>query len=350
MTKVAVLPGDGIGPEIIAGAMIVLKKVEEKFGIKFDCQYGQFGGTAFDTTGTAFPEETKLLAQKSDAILLGSVGGPIWDNLPREQRPESSLLALRKILGLYCNLRPVKYYSLLESKVVWKPGYLDGVDIVILRELTGGAYFGEKGRTSDGAFDTISYTREEILRLVERGFELAQKRKKTLHSIDKANVLETSRLWREVVGEVGERYPEVEVEHLYVDNAALQLVINPKQFDVIITENMFGDILSDQAASIAGSLGMLPSASFGGQINLYEPAHGSAPDIAGQDKANPIATILSVALMLRFTCGNEDAAQAVEKAVDLVLAEGYATGDIAGPESKLVGTKKMAELIAAAIK
>jgi len=349
MVKVAVLPGDGIGPEIMDGAMVVIKKIEETFGINFDFQYGRFGGAAFDATGSPFPEETRKLVSESDAVLLGAVGGPRWDNLDRKLRPEFGLLELRKSLGLYCNLRPVKYYNLLASKVVWKPGCLDGVDIVIFRELTGGAYFGEKGRTENGAFDTITYTREEIYRLVERGFELAQKRKKVLHSIDKANVLETSRLWREVVAEVNEKYPDVKVEHLYVDNAALQLVINPKQFDVIVTENMFGDILSDQAASIAGSLGMLPSASLGGKVNLYEPAHGSAPDIAGQDKANPIATILSVALMLRFTCGNERAAQAVEKAVDKVLAQGYATGDIAGPESKVVGTKEMAELIANSI-
>lgn len=346
MIKLAVLPGDGIGPEIIDGAMVVIKKVQEAFGIDFEFQYGKFGGRAYDDTGYPFPEETKKMAMESDAVLLGSVGGPQWDNLDRKLRPESGLLALRKSLGLYCNLRPVKYYSLLESKVVWKPGYLDGVDIAIFRELTGGAYFGEKGRKDNDAFDTISYTRDEIYRLVERGFELAQKRKKVLHSIDKANVLETSRLWREVVTELNQKFPDVKVEHLYVDNAALQLVINPKQFDVIVTENMFGDILSDQAASIAGSLGMLPSASLGGKINLYEPSHGSAPDIAGKDKANPIATILSVALMLRFTCGNEEAAQAVEKAVDKVLADGYATGDIAGPDSKIVGTKEMANLIA----
>ena len=302
MTKVAVLPGDGIGPEIIEGAMVVLKRVTEVFGVNFEFQYGKFGGSACDSTSTPFPEETKRLVEESDAVLLGAVGGPKWDNLNRVQRPEFGLLELRKCLGLYCNLRPVKYYKLLESKVVWKPGYLDGVDIAIFRELTGGAYFGEKGKYENGAYDTISYTRDEIARLVEKGFELAQKRKKILHSIDKANVLETSRLWRNVVTEMNQKYPDVSVEHLYVDNAALQLVINPKQFDVIVTENMFGDILSDQAAAISGSLGMLPSASLGGKVNLYEPSHGSAPDIAGEDKANPIATILSAALLLRFTC------------------------------------------------
>ncbi|MDK2822734.1 MAG: 3-isopropylmalate dehydrogenase [Clostridia bacterium] len=350
MVKVAVLPGDGIGPEIIESSMLVVNKVKEVFEIDFSFQKGLFGGSAYDATGTPFPTDTKKLVEESDAVLLGAVGGPKWDNLERGLRPESALLELRKRLGLYCNLRPVKYYNALENKVVWKPGYLEGVDVVVFRELTGGAYFGTKGRTEQEAYDTISYSREEVYRLAERGFELAQKRKKILHSIDKANVLETSRLWREVVNEINQKYPEVKVEHLYVDNAALQLVINPRQFDVIVTENMFGDILSDQAASIAGSLGMLPSASLGGKVNLYEPAHGSAPDIAGQNKANPIATILSVALMLRFTCQHEEAAQAVEVAVDQVLAQGYATIDIAGPGKKVVGTKEMAELIANIIK
>lgn len=346
MTKVAVLPGDGIGPEIIEGAKIVLAKIEEKFPLKFTLEEGLFGGIAYDATGSPFPEETQKLAEKCDAILLGAVGGDKWDDLPGKLRPEGGLLSLRKSLGLYCNVRPVKYYDFLASKVIWKEGLLNGVDLVILRELTGGAYFGEKGRKGQEAFDTITYTAEEVERLVRRGFELAQKRKKVLHSIDKANVLESSRLWREVTNRVNQDYPDVKVEHLYVDNAALQLVINPNQFDVIVTENMFGDILSDQAASIGGSLGMLPSASLGGEVNLYEPAHGSAPDIAGQDKANPIATILSVALMLRFTCQHEEAAQAVEKAVDKVLQAGYKTGDIADKDSKVVGTKEMARLIA----
>lgn len=349
MVKVAVLPGDGIGPEIMEGAMVVIKKVAQTFGIDFEFRYGEFGGTAYDSAGTPFPRETKKLVAESDAVLLGAVGGPKWDNLDRKLRPESALLELRKSLDLYCNLRPVKYYPILANKVAWKPSYLEGVDIVFLRELTGGAYFGEKGKTEDGAYDTISYTRDEIARLVQRGFELAQKRKKVLHSIDKANVLETSRLWREVVTHLNSKYPDVKVEHLYVDNAAFQLVINPQQFDVIVTENMFGDILSDQGAAIAGSLGMLPSASLGSRINLYEPAHGSAPDLAGQDKANPIAIILSAALLLRFTCNREDAAQGVEKAVEKVLAAGYATGDIAGEGSKVVGTKEMAELIAQSI-
>lgn len=345
MTKIAVLPGDGIGPEITEAALMVLDKAKEVFGLEIETQKGLFGGCAYETYGTPFPEETWQLVQESNAVLLGAVGGPQWDNLPRNLRPESALLGIRKKLGLYCNIRPVKFYSILADKVVWKPEILEGVDLVILRELTGGAYFGKKGREGDSVYDTMEYSREEIERIVRDAFEMAQGRKKVLHSIDKANVLETSGLWREIVIEMSKDYPEVRLEHLYVDNAAIQLVINPKQFDVIVTENLFGDILSDQAAAIAGSLGMLPSASLGGEINLYEPAHGSAPDIAGQDKANPLATILSLAMLLRHTCKHEQAAQAVEKAVEQVLEEGYATGDIAGANSKRVGTKEMAKLV-----
>ncbi len=346
MFKIAVLPGDGIGPEITRAAQIVLKKVEQAFNLKFALKEGVFGGAGYDAYGTPFPEETEKMVEESQAVLLGAVGGPRWDDLPRELRPESALLALRKKLGLYCNLRPVKYFKVLAEKVAWKPELLSEVDLIIFRELTGGAYFGTKGRKEKEAFDTIQYSWEEVERLVRRGFTTASKRKKILHSIDKANVLETSRLWREVVNQVAKEYPEVKVEHMYVDNAALQLVVNPQQFDVIVTENMFGDILSDLAAAIGGSLGMLPSASLGGKISLYEPAHGSAPDLAGQNKANPIATILSLALMLRFSCQEEEAALAVEKAVEQVLEAGYATGDIARKNSKVVGTQEMAELIA----
>ncbi|MFZ5942624.1 MAG: 3-isopropylmalate dehydrogenase [Bacillota bacterium] len=346
MTKIAVLAGDGIGPEIINGAIIILNKVIAKFGLNLEFSEGLFGGCGYDAQGQPFPDSTKKLVAECDAVFLGAVGGPQWDNIERKMRPEAALLELRKTLGLYCNLRPVKYYPALKNKVVWKEGYLEGVDIVVLRELTGGAYFGEKGRTRQGAFDTITYTQEEISRIVKEGFEIANKRKKILHSVDKANVLETSRLWREIVNETAQSYPQVKVKHLYVDNAALQLVINPGQFDVIVTENMFGDILSDQAASIAGSLGMLPSASLGGKINLYEPSHGSAPDIAGQNKANPVATILSAAMLLRFTCGHEKGAAAIEQAVEKTMAEGYRTIDIADKDSKVVGTKEMAELIA----
>ncbi|SMB91777.1 3-isopropylmalate dehydrogenase [Desulfonispora thiosulfatigenes DSM 11270] len=345
MTKLVILPGDGIGPEIIDASLPILEKVSEKFNLEFSMETADFGGNAYDKHGNPFPDETWEKVQNSNAVILGSVGGPKWDDLPRELRPEAALLGIRKRLGLYCNIRPVKYHDILASKVVWKEEYIKGVDIVIIRELTGGAYFGAKGRDEHKAFDNIEYTAEEVERIVRRGFEIAMNRKKVLHSVDKANVLESSRLWREVTLRVAKEYPEVRLEHLYVDNAALQLVINPKQFDVIVTENMFGDILSDQAAALAGSLGMLPSASLGGEIGVYEPAHGSAPDIAGQDKANPLATILSLAMMLRFTCKNEEAAKAIEVAVEKVMNAGFATIDIAGPNSKLVGTKEMAELV-----
>jgi 3-isopropylmalate dehydrogenase len=343
--KIAVLPGDGIGKEIVDSALKVLYKVSEKYKLDMSFEEAYFGGAGIDKYGKPFPDETWEIVQRSDAILLGSVGGPKWDKVERTLRPETGLLEIRKRLGLYCNVRPVKYFPVLADMVAWKPEYLEGVDLIILRELTGGAYFGKKGREGDEAFDTISYSKEEIKRIVVEAFEMAMKRKKLIHSIDKANVLETSRLWREVVEEVAFNYPEVKVEHLYVDNASIQLIINPKQFDVIVTENMFGDILSDEAASIAGSLGMLPSASLGGKINLYEPAHGSAPDIAGQDKANPIATILSAAMMLRSSFNEDDIATKIEQAVENVLAKGYATGDIAGKDSIKVGTEEFTKLV-----
>lgn len=345
MYKIAVLPGDGIGKEIVDSAKQVLNKVGEKFSLEFSYEEGFFGGSGYDQYGKPFPDETWEIVQRSDAVLLGAVGGPAWDALDRSLRPESALLEIRKRMGLYCNLRPVKYYPVLAELVVWKPEYLEGVDFVILRELTGGAYFGKKGRDGDYAYDTISYSKEEIRRILVEAFEMAMKRKKTIHSVDKANVLESSRLWRETVAEVSVDYPEVKIEHLYVDNASIQLIINPRQFDVIVTENMFGDILSDEAASIAGSLGMLPSASLGGKINLYEPAHGSAPDIAGEDKANPIATILSAAMMLRISFNEEKAAIAIEEAIEKVLAKGYAPGDIAGENSKKVATKEFTNLV-----
>lgn len=345
MYKIAVLPGDGIGKEIVDSALKVLYRVSEKYNLEMSFEEADFGGAGIDKYGKPFPDETWEIVQNSDAILLGAVGGPKWDKVERTLRPETGLLEIRKRLGLYCNVRPVKYFPVLADMVAWKPEYLEGVDLIILRELTGGAYFGKKGRDGDEAYDTISYSKEEIKRIVIEAFEMAMKRKKLIHSIDKANVLETSRLWREVVEEVAVNYPQVIVEHLYVDNASIQLIINPKQFDVIVTENMFGDILSDEAASIAGSLGMLPSASLGGKINLYEPAHGSAPDIAGQDKANPIATILSAAMMLRNSFNKDDIAKEIEEAVEKVLAKGYATGDIAGKDSKKVGTKEFTELV-----
>ncbi len=345
MYKVAVLPGDGIGTEIVDSALAVLDAVAESHKFLISYEKALFGGAAYDEYGNPFPEETLEIVNRSDAILLGAVGGPKWDEVERTLRPESGLLSIRKKLGLYSNIRPVKYFPILAEKVAWKPENLEGVDLVIFRELTGGAYFGEKGRNGDQAYDTISYSKEEIRRIVKDAFEMAMKRKKLLHSIDKANVLETSRLWREVVLEVAKEYPEVQVEHQYVDNAAFQLIINPRQYDVVVTENMFGDILSDEAASIAGSLGMLPSASLGGEINLYEPAHGSAPDIAGQDKANPIATILSAAMMLRTSFNEDQAAKAIEDAIENVLAKGFATGDIAGKDSTIVGTIEFTEKV-----
>lgn len=304
--KIAVLKGDGIGPEIVDAAKIVLDKAAEKYQLQLEYQEGLFGGAAYDVYGAPYPEVTRQLVAQCDAVLLGAVGGPKYDGVPREMRPETGLLAIRKELGLYCNIRPIKYYDFLADRVVFKKGFLNDVDIVICRELTGGAYFGEKKRQGDEAYDTISYSKKEIERIVRDAFQMAQNRpRKKLHSIDKANVLESSRLWREVVEEVAKDYPEVTLEHLYVDNAAMQLIVNPQQFDVIVTENMFGDILSDEAAALGGSLGMLASASLGGKISLYEPAHGSAPDIAGQDLANPIATIFSAAMLLRFSAKAE---------------------------------------------
>lgn len=345
--KIAILKGDGIGPEIIEAAQVVLEAAAKKYDLDLTYEEALFGGAACEVTGSPFPEETQRMVSECDAVLLGAVGGPQYDQLPSEVRPEKGLLAIRKALGLYCNIRPIKYYDFLADQVVWKKGLLDGVDLVICRELTGGLYFGKRGREGDTAFDTMTYSKGEIRRIVQDAFELAKTRKrKLLHSVDKANVLDSSKLWREVVLEVAEDYPEVRLEHLYVDNAAMQLIVNPGQFDVIVTENMFGDILSDEAAALAGSLGMLPSASLGGKISLYEPAHGSAPDIAGQDLANPIATILSAAMMLRFSAKTEEAACAIEKAVNMVLADNIKTADLADSKSQLVGCKEMAHLIA----
>lgn len=346
MDKILVLKGDGIGPEIIDATLLVMEAVKEKLKLSFSFDFADFGGKAYDTYKTPFPEETKAKIEGAKAILLGSVGGPKYDALPRELRPEMGLLEIRKHLGLYSNIRPVVYYDFLEGQVAIKKEVAKGTDIVILRELTGGIYFGEKKREGDFAYDRMEYHKNEIERIVRDAFELANKRpRKKLTSVDKANVLETSRLWREVVEEIHKDYPEVTLEHLYIDNAAIQLIINPRQFDVIVTENSFGDILSDEAAALSGSLGMLPSASLGGEIGLYEPAHGSAPDIAGKGIANPVAAILSSALLFRFSLNEEKAALMIEKAVDETLRANIKTKDIADKDATIVGTEAFAKAV-----
>ena len=353
--KIALIPGDGIGPDIISQALKVLDAVSRKYDVKFDFEEVLMGGVAIDKTGVPLPEESLDICKNSDAVLLGAVGGDEWDNLPGHLRPEAGLLGLRKGLGAFANLRPAILFPQLKDASTLKPEVLgDGLDIMVIRELTGGLYFGEKGREGEGtcekAWDTLVYTYSEIERIVRVGFELAMKRKKKLMSVDKANILESSRLWREVVIEIAKDYKEVDLSHMYVDNAAMQLIRNPRQFDVIVTENMFGDILSDEASMLTGSLGMLPSASLGdGTPGIYEPIHGSAPQIAGQDKANPIATIMSVAMMLRYSFDMEEGALDVERAVSKVLDKGYRTEDIMEDGKNLVGTDKMGDLIVAEI-
>lgn len=352
--KIAVIAGDGIGPEVVAEAEKVLKRTEELFGYKFETEHALFGGIAIDKKGTPLPQETLEVCQRADAVLLGAVGGPQWDNNPKELRPETGLLGIRKALGLFSNLRPAVVFDCLKDASTLKPEVLEGTDLMVVRELTGGIYFGEKFRreTENGqeAVDTCAYNVKEVERIVTQAFEIAQKRRKKLASVDKANVLETSRLWREVVNQIAPKYPDVELEHVLVDNCAMQLLRRPSSFDVIVTENMFGDILSDEAAMLTGSIGMLSSASLGeGSFGLYEPVHGSAPDIAGQNLANPIATILSVALMFRMTFGYADAADAIESAVAEVLNAGHRTSDIAVDKSQAIGTKEIGDLIVAAI-
>ncbi|MBD2844224.1 3-isopropylmalate dehydrogenase [Paenibacillus sp. IB182496] len=352
--KIAVLGGDGIGPEVVGEAIKVMKKTEELFGLKFEFEHGLFGGIAIDEKGTPLPQETLDICQRADAVLLGAVGGPKWDNNSKELRPETGLLGIRKALGLFSNIRPATVFDCLMDASTLKPEVLEGTDLIVVRELTGGIYFGEKfrrdGEHGQEAVDTCVYNVSEVERIVRQAFEIAQKRSKRLASVDKANVLETSRLWREVVNRIAPEYPDVELEHVLVDNCAMQLLRRPSSFDVIVTENMFGDILSDEAAMLTGSIGMLSSASLGeGSFGLYEPVHGSAPDIAGQGISNPIATILSVALMYRLTFGYEEAAQAIENAVKSVLDAGHRTGDIAVDKSKALGTEAMGERIVAAL-
>lgn len=348
--KIAVLPGDGIGVEIVPEAIKVLKRIGELYDLEFAFEEAPIGGAAIDAVGKALPESTLALCQKSDAVLLGAVGGPKWDFLPATERPEvAALLPLRKGLGLFANLRPVSVFPALVGASTLKPDVIAGVDLIVFRELTGGLYFGQKSRrpldSGEEAIDTLVYTTPEIERITRLAFEAARKRRKKVTSVDKANVLESSRLWRETVTRLATEYPDVELEHMYVDNCAMQLIRYPKQFDVIVTENMFGDILTDEAAMLTGSIGMLASASLGGQVALYEPSHGSAPDIAGQKKANPLATILSAAMMLRYSFNREAEAQAIEKAVVTVLDEGYRTPDLMEPGMKAVNTEEMGNLV-----
>lgn len=349
--KLAVIPGDGIGPDVVEQTLLVLDKVGEKFGHTFQYHKVLAGGCAIDATGGCLPQETIDMCKASDAVLLGAVGGWKWDTLPGDQRPERALLGLRKALGLFANLRPALLFEQLADASPLKPEILaGGLDIVVVRELTGGIYFGEKGvKDTDlgpAAYDIEQYAEEEVRRIAKVAFDMAMKRSKHVTSVDKANVLESSRLWRRVVTEVAKDYPEVTLDHLYVDNAAMQLVRNPRQFDVIVTSNIFGDILSDEASQITGSIGMLPSASLAdGNFGMYEPVHGSAPDIAGQNLANPIATILSSAMLLRYTLGLSEEADAIEAAVKKFLAEGYRTPDIAAGGS-FIGTVETGDIIA----
>lgn len=349
--KIALVPGDGIGPDVVDQAVRVLDKVGEKFNHSFTYEKVLAGGAAIDATGKCLPQETVEVCKKSDAVLLGAVGGWKWDTLPGEERPERALLGLRKELGLFANLRPAMLFEELADACPLKAEIVaGGLDIMVVRELTGGIYFGEKGykETELGfaAYDVELYATEEIERIAVVAFDMAMKRNKKLCSVDKANVLESSRLWRKVVTEVAAKYPEVELSHMYIDNAAMQMVRNPKQFDVIVTSNIFGDILSDEASMITGSIGMLPSASLAkGNFGMYEPVHGSAPDIAGQNIANPMATILSAAMMLRYTFGLGEEADAVENAVKEVLKQGFRTADIITEGMKPIGTKETGDFI-----
>ncbi len=349
--KIAVMGGDGIGPEIADEAIKVLNKVGEVFGHNFKYTNVLGGGIAIDETGNPLPDESIKICKESDAVLLGAVGGPKWDDLPGDIRPEAGLLKIRKELGLFANLRPAILYPALKDATPLKPEIIgDSLDLLVVRELTGGIYFGKRGRSEDGlsAFDTEEYSVMEIERIARVAFETARKRDNLVTNVDKMNVLESSRLWRETVLKLHkEEYSDVELNHLLVDNAAMQLVRNPKQFDVILTSNIFGDILSDQAAMLTGSIGLLPSASLAtGKFGLYEPSHGSAPDIAGQDKANPLATILSISMMLKYSFELEEETAAVEKAVQDVLNAGYRTGDLYKEGDKLVGCKEMGDLVA----
>lgn len=355
--RITLLPGDGIGPEIMAVAVDVLKLVGQQLDLSFEFQEALMGGVAIDATGNPLPDETLEICRNSDAVLLAAIGGYKWDNLPRHQRPETGLLGLRAGLGLFANLRPATILPQLVDASSLKREVVEGVDIMVIRELTGGIYFGQpKGifATETGekrGVNTMAYTTSEIDRIGRVGFETAMKRGKKLCSVDKANVLDVSQLWRDQITELAKEYPEVELSHLYVDNAAMQLIRWPKQFDTIVTSNLFGDILSDAAAMLTGSIGMLPSASLGASgPGVFEPVHGSAPDIAGQNKANPLAQVLSAAMMLRYALNQPVAADKIERAVVQVLAQGYRTGDIKSEGMKLVGCREMGAALIAELK
>jgi len=361
--SIAVLPGDGIGPDVTAEGIKVLKAVGDRFGHDFDLHYGLVGGAAIDETGEALPAKTMKICRGSDAVLLGAVGGPKWDDPKAEVHPEDGLLALRKGLGLFANLRPVKVFDILVDSANLKPEVVRGVDFIFVRELTGGLYFAKPKKqwlTAKGrrATDSMTYSEQEIERIVRVGFELARGRGKKLVSVDKANVLQSSRLWRQVADEVSEGYPDVELEHMLVDACAMRLIQNPAYFDVLVTSNMFGDILTDEASMLAGSMGMLASASLAGVpgegaatlSGMYEPIHGSAPRRAGQDLANPVAIIMSIAMMLRYSFGLAEEAASIEAAVEDVLRQGYRTYDIMSEGKTKVGTKRMGDLIAGKLK
>ncbi len=351
--KITVLPGDGIGPEVVAEAMAVLTQAGDIFGFSIEAEEGLVGGASIDAHGKPLTDEVLAMTKASDAVVLGAMGGPKWDGLDYSIRPERALLALRQELGLFANLRPVKLFAPLAQASTLKPEVVEGTDLVVVRELTGGIYFGQpKGVTvepdgTERGVNTLVYTTPEIERIARVAFEAARRRRGRVTSVDKANVLESTELWRKVVIRIRdeEGYGDVELDHVLVDNCAMQLIRDPRQFDVIVTTNMFGDILSDEAAMLTGSIGMLPSASLGGKVGMYEPVHGSAPDITGQDKANPLATILTVALMLRHSFDQGAAADCIEQAVEQVLEAGYRTPDIADGKGSLVGCKEMGALV-----
>lgn len=351
MKKIIILPGDGIGQEVTRWAQKILEEVSGFYGLQFSFEEALIGHSAIEATGNPLPDATLAACRSADAVLLGAVGHPMYDqDTSLNVRPEQGLLRIRKELGLYANIRPIRIFDDLLDASSLKPEVLRGSDILFFRELTGGIYFGPCERRDQGntAFDTMLYTRKEVERIAAKAFEAARSRRGLLHSVDKANVLESSRLWRETIQQMSEEYRDVTVRHIYVDNAAMQLIKDPRQFDVVVTENMFGDILTDEASQIAGSLGMLPSASVGDKIGLYEPVHGSAPDIAGKDIANPMAAILSAALMLDISFGQKEAAETIIQSVNRVLQRGYRTGDIANdktPKEKIIGTQAIGEMI-----